>query len=328
MINYPVLFHRDFRQDFLPPQKKEEEGWQSKCQKVAQAILPFAGLHRPFRTPLSVGMSCLRAYTAESYLQKGYALGNAAVYFLSPSLGFVFSSLNDLANNAGTLVKEARAGHIKEALEAFSFATTDALFIAAFAYGSIYLTTAAMIHQIALECYVTQKHFQNGHYFEGACQALMAGAHIKNVIPQIQVLQWQNTYSPVLTAELKQNEDGFVYLDIPDEYVRTLHEHCGETGTQLPPYFGPGMAGAHVSVILSGEMEKGIKAADIGKKFNFRIVHTDTIKIEGWKGVKGVQFLAIECPELEAVRQRQGIAPRIGGDHDFHITFAIQRSPT
>lgn len=339
MINYPVIYRRDFRHDFPQLPKVEDDGLRSKCQRAAFAMLPLLGLYRPFRAPLSIGMSCMRAATqaqcareaADPKLglghafQTGLAMVNGIGFLFAPTLAFACSSMSDFALNSLTMVQEARAGKGKEALEAFAYAATDALFVAAFLYGSIYLTVAAMAQQIALECYKSGKHFKHGNYIEGIGQAILAGAHIKLAIPQMKVLQWQIKHNPVFEAELKQNGAGFVYLDIPDEYVHSLFEHCGEVGAELPPYFGPGMAGAHVSVIMSGEMQKGMQIADIGKKFQFRIVHTDTVKPAGWQSAKSVQFLTIACPELEEVRMRANLPSRIGGDHDFHLTYAVKR---
>lgn len=339
MINYPVIYRRDFRHDFPPLPEVEDDGLRSKCQRAAFAMLPLLGLYRPFRSPLSIGMSCMRAATQAQCardaadpkiglghaFQTGLAVVNGIGYFIAPTLAFACSSMTDLALNSLTMIKEARVGKGKEALEAFAYAATDALFVAALLYGSIYLTVAAMAQQIALECYKSGQYFRQGNYIEGIGQAILAGAHIKLAIPQMQVLQWQIKHDPVFTAELKQNDAGFVYLDIPDEYVRTLFENCAEAGAELPPYFGPGMAGAHISVIMSGEMKKGMQIADIGKKFQFRIVHTDTVKPAGWQSAKSVQFLTIECPELEWVRKRHNLSSRIGGDHDFHLTYAVQK---
>ncbi len=171
---------------------------------------------------------------------------------------------------------------------------------------------------------LSAKHFSKGQYLEGVCEALLASGHTLQAIPQLKVLEWKWKYNPNLTAELKQNERGFVYLDIPDEYVHSLFELCDDPKAQLPPYFGENRSGAHISVILTSEMlaKNGLTIADVGKKFTFRIAQMNSVKPDGWNEVDKVYFLTLSCPELESVRQRHGFSPKIQ-DHDFHLTFGI-----
>lgn len=68
MINHPVTFNRDFRHDFPPLNPGSEESLWAKCQRAALVGLPLLGLHRPFRRPLSRGMSCLRSATEASQM--------------------------------------------------------------------------------------------------------------------------------------------------------------------------------------------------------------------------------------------------------------------
>jgi hypothetical protein len=251
------------------------------------------------------------------------SLSTAAVglFFFQPILCYLASSVSDLILNSRRFTEEVRAGNIQGALESLAFLTLDVLFIASFCYGAIEITVACMLLQILLDVYLSIGHFKKGEYFEGACQAILAGAHIHQTLPQLKVLHWKYKYNPTFTAELKQDAKGFVYLDIPDEYLDSLLACCGEDGDKLPPYFGKGRAGAHVSVILTEEMRaKGLlKIEDVGKKFTFRIVHQDSIR----NGPGKISFLTVSCPELESVRTRHGFSPRIGHDHDFHITFAV-----
>lgn len=158
----------------------------------------------------------------------------------------------------------------------------------------------------------------------------MGGAHLYKAIPQCKLLRWTSQHGgSEFTAELKQNENGFVYLDIPDEYIHELFEILGETGAEIPPYFGKGKAGAHISVILSQEAagKEGLFIEEIGQKFTFRIVQTDTLAPDGFAGVKAVSFLTVASPELEKLRAHYGLSPRLGETHDFHLTFAITKEP-
>ena len=134
-------------------------------------------------------------------------------------------------------------------LEKLAFITLDLLFIASICHGAIEVTVAFMLLQVVLDLYLSYKHVEKGEYIEGACAAILGGAHFYKAIPQAKLLRWTYQHGgSEFTAELKQDAKGFVYLDVPDEYVHELFEILGETGETLPPYFGKGRAGAHIVV--------------------------------------------------------------------------------
>lgn len=338
MINHPVTYQRDFQNDFSSANLPCTGDLSEKCQRVALAALPLLSLHRPFRGPLSLAMSGLRAVThiAEmiqrlqreetseacfALLHASLAASAVGLFFFNPVFSFLASSVSDLIVHCRSFIEHAREGDVLKILQDLAFMAADALFLASLCFGSIEITVACMVLQMALDFVLSAKHFINGNYLEGVCQATMAGAHFYRAIPQMRLLQWKWQHNPVLTAELKRSGD-FVYLDIPDEYVRTLFELC-EGRAELPPYFGPGMAGAHVSV-MTGDEPIPREISDLGKRFSFSIVNMDSVKPDGWKGVNKVYFLTLSCPELEEVRIRHGLSPRMHG-HDFHLTFGIER---
>ena len=97
---------------------------------------------------------------------------------------------------------------------------------------------------------------------------------------------------------------------------------------ELPPYFGKGRAGAHVSVMSAKEAEDlgGLRVEEVGKEQTFRIACVDSVKPDGFGGaVDRVHYLTLSCPELESLRTRYGLTPKMDG-HDFHYTFGIERS--
>ncbi len=95
---------------------------------------------------------------------------------------------------------------------------------------------------------------------------------------------------------------------------------------ELPPYFKY-EAGAHVSVMVKGDIEKTgpLAIKELGEKIPFNIVSTHSLKPEGWRGVNEVSFLTVNAPKLESIRKKYGLTPKISGDHDFHITYLIRR---
>jgi hypothetical protein len=184
-----------------------------------------------------------------------------------------------------------------------------------------------LLLQIALDLYFAQEYFKNGDYVEGLCQAILGCVHMHQAIPQIKLLNWKLANNPSLYAELKQDAKGFVYLDIPDDYLSSLKELYNEHGMELPPYFGEGRAGAHVSVILTTELSgaEGLKIDEIGQKFKFNIINVDAVKPDGWQAVNKVHFLTLDCPEIESMRHKYGLNPKIE-HHDFHLTFGIEKA--
>lgn len=335
MINYPIIYVRDFQNDVPRPAEKP-------CARVLLAALPLLALYRPFRNPLSCGMSALRSVThfhetirlfekgktREALFQlvdAGLAVVAVALFFFRPVLSLLATSSADLFIHLRTLLAAVRAGQWEKSMETVAWVFLDALFILSICHGSIETTVACMLLQIALDFYLLREHFLEGDFLEGISQLILTTVHLQKAAPQIKVLKWKWVVQPECVAELKQAKNGFVYLDIPDEYLNNLLELCDDPNVKLPPYFGPGKAGAHVSVIMAEEMRnrRGFTLPEIGKKFTFRISHMDALKPGGWDGVKTVYFLALTSPELEALRSRHHFSPKIS-DHDFHITFAIK----
>ena len=343
MISHPLIYYRDFQHDLsnLFKTGKIRESYQKKIL----AILPLIALHEPFRRPLTLGMNSLRTVSnisqlikhlkarndkegAYSLLQVSLGTGAVGLFFFNPILSQLSASTGDLISNSRAFMERAKAGDRQKAIESLSAMALDTLFLASFCYGSIEITVACMILQIGTNMIYTGQHLKKGNYFEGICQAIVTGSQINQAIPQLKLLQWVWKHKPVLSAELKQDKNGFTYLDIPDEYVRSLFKYFEIDQAQLPPYFGRKMAGAHVSILSSNEMKMkpGLTIGELGKKFDFRIVDMRSLKPEGWKGVDKVYFLTLRCLEAESMRSGYGFSPEISEHHDFHLTFGMQKS--
>jgi hypothetical protein len=81
--------------------------------------------------------------------------------------------------------------------------------------------------------------------------------------------------------------------------------------------------GAHISVMRGSELgEKKVK--EIGREYNFFIEGLESVKPEGWDGIKKVYFVAVSSPALETLRARYGLTRKYKG-HDFHITVGVER---
>ena len=125
---------------------------------------------------------------------------------------------------------------------------------------------------------------------------------------------------------LKQDERGFVYVDLPDSYIYDLYPMIQEAGVEIPPYFDfEGAYGAHISVILSAEALPTGALEEVGNTVSFTITDCQSVKPFGWAGIDKVYFLTVECPELEKLREKYGLSSKING-HEFHITIALKRT--
>jgi hypothetical protein len=129
-----------------------------------------------------------------------------------------------------------------------------------------------------------------------------------------------------LTGTLKQDKDGFVYIDIPDDLVFSLFDLLDKGKAKKPPYFGKNKNGAHVSVIYRDEVKEHdlTDIKEIGKEYDFKLGKLKSVDPDGWNEMSQVYFLEIKCPELSKIRQRYGL-PKYIHENEFHITFGIEK---
>ena len=132
-----------------------------------------------------------------------------------------------------------------------------------------------------------------------------------------QAIEYAKEHLPT-DGKLVLKFDGFVYLKVDDRYVHTLFPMLGlkEKGFEKPPYFRNRKApGAHISVFNENEH---IKPQEVRQYFHFTI---KDIKIVNLSDSVSYAVLDVESPELEKLREKYGLAPKLLG-HDFHISLA------
>ncbi|GAB5411344.1 MAG: hypothetical protein ChlgKO_04580 [Chlamydiales bacterium] len=119
-----------------------------------------------------------------------------------------------------------------------------------------------------------------------------------------------------------KNTNGFVYLDINDNYIFDLVPLIQETGFKSPPYFGKeGLVGAHISVIFPDELND-IEIDECGEEFSFRLMNCIAIAPEQYKGLIKFYLLIVEAPELNSLREKYGLEK---SEHNFHITIGLKQ---
>lgn len=121
--------------------------------------------------------------------------------------------------------------------------------------------------------------------------------------------------------------DGFVYVDISDDYIHELIHFVG-ADFQEPPYFGrPELVGAHITVIYPGEVKKyKIRAIqESGEIISFTPKTCQIVHPPHWEGIQEVYFVTVEAPDLEKLRKKYGLPKQ---EYDFHITIGVKPEPT
>lgn len=127
------------------------------------------------------------------------------------------------------------------------------------------------------------------------------------------------------TGLLKQTEEGFIYIELPSEYVFETFPLIEQEFLSLPPYFGEGKVGAHITVATREEIaQRGFPPIPhLGEQIPFSIVHFAKVLLaeNSPLGTEAYLFL-IEAPMLEEIRAQLGLSPKIK-DYEFHITVAV-----
>lgn len=128
-----------------------------------------------------------------------------------------------------------------------------------------------------------------------------------------------------LKGILRKTSFGLIYLDIENDIVHQLLPLIPEK-VEKPPYFSlfNPPRGAHSPVIIPSETSK--KKINprflVGQEIRFNIKGLCSIEPDSWNEVDKVYMVTIESEDLENLREKFHLAPRIGGN-DFHIVIAI-----
>jgi hypothetical protein len=121
-------------------------------------------------------------------------------------------------------------------------------------------------------------------------------------------------------GQLVQQSDGYAYIKVDDEYIHKLYPMLKAQGFHKPPYFRKTDApGAHISLAYEDE---NVALKEVGQTFSFEI--TDIALVHPKAGLSFI-VLQVSAPDLEQLRQRYGLSPKLKG-HEFHITLAKKSS--
>ena len=131
-----------------------------------------------------------------------------------------------------------------------------------------------------------------------------------------------------LKGTIRQNKNGFVYVEVSNDVIHGLFTLIDEKNIEKPPYFGgKNKIGAHVSLISDEEIKdhKIEMIEEIGDEIHFSLGEMFSVKPD-WKEMERVWFVEVESQEFIDLRQKYGLPKSYKGKrHPYHITFAVRR---
>ena len=127
-----------------------------------------------------------------------------------------------------------------------------------------------------------------------------------------------------LKGVLKQQPNGWVYVNVSNDVIHGLYSLIAEEGVEKPPYFNDGGVGAHISAIHESEL-KDKEFKDVGREVTFKLGPMVSVEPEGWKDMERVYFIEVDSPDLEKIRQKYGLPKTYKGlGHSWHITVGTR----
>ncbi len=158
---------------------------------------------------------------------------------------------------------------------------------------------------------------------------LLALLHLSFITRLAQAVDYQVAHQPTaiecalqLPQEgiLKQKTNGFVYLDVSNEFIKNIVPLLNHSGELRTPPMAKNSVGAHISVFHENEQ---ITPKELGEKFSFQVVEIRNFTLHTRDGLKKLWVMAVHSPELEQLRQRYNCSAKLKG-YDFHISLAKQ----
>ncbi len=142
-------------------------------------------------------------------------------------------------------------------------------------------------------------------------------------VDEPQAFAYAKTQLPCYGA-LQKTSDGFLYLKVTDRYVYELLPLLPDV-LSPPPYFGPGLIGAHISIIRPEEIDwtsPPILPA-LGTRYAFSLGHFAWAIPKNVPKTSKIYFLTVDSPELVKIRTDASLSPQYKGQ-DLHITIGVQ----
>lgn len=122
---------------------------------------------------------------------------------------------------------------------------------------------------------------------------------------------------------LRKDAQGMVYVNINNNYIHRLIQFIQDEGFEVPPYFGKGKHGAHITVM---PMDETLYYAvgeikECGKAIQFEPKECQIIHPEAWEPGEFAFLITVEAPALDLLREKYHLPQK---KHDFHITIGVK----
>ncbi len=139
------------------------------------------------------------------------------------------------------------------------------------------------------------------------------------------IISYISSVLPV-AGTLQQTPDGFVYLDIANEYITSIIPFFNDPSIDKPPYFDKDFkGGAHIAVASSYEEKKLYASLPLGEVFSFSVTGCFKSTLMYDIRNKYVWYLTISSDELQGIRRSIGLSPLPDGE-TFYITLAYKKA--
>lgn len=126
---------------------------------------------------------------------------------------------------------------------------------------------------------------------------------------------------------LKQKPNGYVYLDISDDFISEALNYIETNGEIIPTrdYTNRRGIGAHISVMYESEINDNRieDIEELGEEFTFTIIEIRTVRLYKNHQTEKLWFIAVDSPDLEVLREQYGLSPLLN-EYDFHITIGTE----
>jgi hypothetical protein len=148
-------------------------------------------------------------------------------------------------------------------------------------------------------------------------------AAVPVVIEDSQVLSYVEENLPH-EGVLKQTKEGFLYIELPKEYILETLALIDKPNVCPPPYFDTEKVGAHITVATAEEMAslKFPNAPYLGATIPFSIINLSLVQLENSLLGSEIYILTVESPKINEIRTTLELPPKING-YDFHITIGV-----
>ncbi len=127
-----------------------------------------------------------------------------------------------------------------------------------------------------------------------------------------------------LSGTLKQEQNGFTYVDLDDRYIHELIQILPIDGFEKPPYFGPGLIGAHITVVMPDEWINIPEIEECDQEFYFTLKACEIVHPLNWADVSEIFLITLDAPAFARLREKYGLQPF---PFDFHVTIGVKSLP-